>query len=87
MKPAVATLAILTAGALSLALADPPANPVGPDSPSTTAQKSTAEDITSQSSAARAVPATAAVTAGKSKGPAVAPPQPTPGASAEREQS
>ena len=30
MKPAVATLAILTAGALSLAFADPPANPVGP---------------------------------------------------------
>lgn len=82
MKPAVATLAILTAGALSLAFADPPAGPVVPESRNNTAQNSTAEDNSSQSSAAPAVPATAAVTAAKT--PAVASAQPTPGPSAEQ---
>ena len=80
MKPAVATLAMLTAGALSLAFADPPAGPVIPESRNIATQSSTSEDSTSQGSAAHAVPATAAVTPAKT--PAVGPAQPTPGPSA-----
>jgi hypothetical protein len=70
MRPAVATLAILAAGALSPAFADPPANPV--------------EDSTSQSSAVHAVPATPAVTAAKT--PAVAPATPSTSAEQVQEQ-
>ena len=84
MKPAVATLAILAAGTLSLAFADPPTNPVVPEPQSTTARDSTAEDTTSQSSAAHAVPAAAAVTTARP--PDVAPAQPTPSPSAEQVQ-
>lgn len=84
MKPAVATLAILAAGTLSLAFADPPTNPVVPESQSTTARDSTAEDTTSQSSAAHAVPAAAAATTARTS--AVAPAQPTPSPSTEQEQ-
>jgi hypothetical protein len=82
MRPAVATLAILTTGGLSLAFADPPATPVAPESRSTTAQNSGAEDSTGQNSAARAAPATAAATAAET--PVVAPAKSTPSASDER---
>ncbi len=81
MRPAVAMLAILTSGALSLAFADPPATPVASESRSTTTPNSTAEDSTGQNSAAHSVPATAATAA---KAPAVAPAKPTPSASGER---
>jgi len=84
MRPAVAMLAVLATGALSLALADPPADPVAPESRSTTAQNSAAEDSTDQNSAAHAVPATAAATVAET--PAVAPAKPTPSASDERMQ-
>jgi hypothetical protein len=85
MRPAAATLAILTTAGLSLAFADPPATPatpVAPESRSTPAQNSTAEDSTGQNSAAHAVPETAAAPAAET--PAVAPAKPTPSASAER---
>jgi hypothetical protein len=82
MRPAVATLAILTTTGLSLAFADPPATPVAPESRSTTAQNSTAEDSTDQNSAAHTVPATAAATAAET--PAVAPARSTPSASSAR---
>jgi len=82
MKAAVAMLAILTTGALSLAFADPPATPVAPESRSTTAQNSTAEDSTGQNSAAHTVPATAAATAAET--PAVAAAKPTSSAPHER---
>lgn len=84
MKPAVAMLAILATGGLSLAFADPPATPVAPESRSTTAQNSTAEDSTGQNSVTHAVPATAAAPAGET--PAAAPAKPTPSASGERMQ-
>jgi hypothetical protein len=82
MRPAVAMLAILTIGALSLAFADPPANPVAPESRSTPTPNSTAEDSTGQRSAAPTVPATAAAPAATA--PAVAPGQSTPSASDEQ---
>jgi len=72
MRPAVAMLAILATTGLSLAFADPPATPVAPESRSTTAQNTTAEDST----------ATAAATAAET--PAVAPAKSTPSASDER---
>jgi hypothetical protein len=81
MRPAVAMLAILTTGGLSLAFADPPATPVAPESRSTTAQSSTAEGSKDQNSAAHTVPATAAPTAAET--PAAAPATPTATASAE----
>jgi hypothetical protein len=82
MRPAVATLAILTATGLSLAFADPQATPVAPESRSTTAQSSTAEDSTGQNSAAHTVPATTAATAPET--PAATPAKSTPSASGER---
>lgn len=82
MRPAVAMLAILTTGGLSLAFADPPATPVAPDSRSTPTPNSTAEDSTGQKSAAPIVPATAAAPAATT--PAVAPAKSTPSASDEQ---
>ena len=64
MRLAVAMLAILTTGGLSLAFADPPATPVAPESRSTTAQSSTAEGSKDQNqSLPTRLPATAAPTA------------------------
>jgi hypothetical protein len=88
MSPAVAMLAILTTGGLSLAFADPPATPVAPVAPvapesrSTPTPNSTSEDSTGQNSAAHTVPATADATAAKT--PAVAPANTTPSPSGER---
>jgi hypothetical protein len=82
MRPAVAILAILSTGALSLGFADPPATPVAPESRSTTTPNSTAEDSAGQNSTAHTVPAIAAATAAET--PAVAPAKPPPSASGER---
>ncbi len=82
MRPAAAMLAILATGGLSLAFADPPAVPVAPESRSTTAPNSTAEDGADQNSAAHTVPATAAAPAADTA--AVAPVKPAPSTSGER---
>jgi len=84
MRSTVAMLAILTAGGLALAFADPPATPVAAESPSKTAQNSTAEESTGLQSTAHTVPATAAATAAQA--PATAPAKPAPSASNERMQ-
>lgn len=63
MRTATAALAILTSGGLSLALADPPAMPVAPESQGVAAtQSSQARDTAGQNNAAHTLsaPATAA---------------------------
>jgi hypothetical protein len=67
MRRAVAMLAILTTGGLSVAFADPPANPAAPEeSHSTPAQGSIPEGSTSQQQASQTEPARAAATTAES---------------------
>jgi hypothetical protein len=84
MRPAAALLAILTISGVSLAFADPPATAVAPESPSTPAPNGAADDNTGQNDAAH-TPATAAAAAATT--PAVAPANPTPSTSDERQMS
>ncbi len=99
MRRAVAMLAILTTGGLSLAFADPPATSAAPESRSSTAQNNTAEDSSGQNSASQTAPATAAATTAETPADAtakptaataaetpVAPANPAPSASDERMQ-
>jgi hypothetical protein len=62
MTSAVVTLAMISIGGSSLALADPPVTPAAPETQSNAAQSSNTDDSTGQSSAAHAAaaPATAA---------------------------
>jgi hypothetical protein len=63
MRCAVAMLAILTTGGLSVAFANPPATPAAPEeSAGTPAQSSTPQDRGSQNNAPQSAPATAGAT-------------------------
>ncbi|HEX4389394.1 MAG TPA: hypothetical protein VH109_12270 [Steroidobacteraceae bacterium] len=84
MRCAVAMLALLTTGALSVAIADPPATAVAPQSPSHSTPNSTAEHSTGQDSPSQTPPATGAPTAAEA--PVVAPAKPAPNASDEQMQ-
>ena len=85
MRPAVATLAILTIGGPSFAFADPPATPVPAESGNTATPNGHAEDSTGQNGAAHTAPARVAATAAET--PAVVPAKSsTPSASAESQQ-
>jgi hypothetical protein len=77
MRRAVAIVALLTTGGLTVAFADPPPTPVAPASQGATAPSSTAESGSGQSSAAAATPATAAASAAQSSAAAPAKPAPS----------
>jgi hypothetical protein len=77
MKPAVVVFALLAAGGLSIAFGDPPATPVAPESASTAAPKSPAEDSAAQQTPANTAPATPSTAAVPTAATAAAKPGPS----------
>jgi hypothetical protein len=82
MRHVVAMLAILTAGGLYRAFADPPVTPAASESQSSASQSSTAAQGNGQNTAAQTPPAKAAVTGAQTA--AVATANPAPSASSEQ---
>ena len=77
MKPTVALFALLAAGGLNFAFADPPDTPVAPESTSTATQKSPAEVWAAQRTPADTAPATPSTAAVQPPAAAAAKPGPT----------
>jgi hypothetical protein len=77
MKPAFPVFALLAAGGLSIAFADPPVTPVAPESASAAAPKNPAEDSAAQQTPANTAPATPPTAAVQTAATAAAKPGPT----------
>ena len=77
MKPAVTLFALLAAGGLSIAFADPPDTPVAPEPTSAAAPKSPAEDAAAEQTPANTAPATPSPAAVQTPATVAAQPGPT----------